>query len=56
MQVVQCVYVCSFVYWGSGRLVVGRLVLQVAEGLLHVLVQLIEVGLDLGLAILDGVL
>lgn len=32
------------------------LVLQIPEGLLQVLVQLLEIGLDLGLAILHGVL
>lgn len=32
------------------------LILQISEGLLQVLVQLLEVSLDLGLTILDGVL
>ena len=33
-----------------------RLVLQISEGLRHVVVQLLVVGLDLGLAVLDGIL
>ena len=33
-----------------------RLVFQISEGLRHVVVQLLVVGLDLGLAVLDGIL
>ena len=39
-----------------GLLPADPLVLQISEGLRHVVVQLLVVGLDLGLAVLDGIL